>query len=158
MPNPLLSTGDIAPEFTLQSDEGVPFSLTDQRGKSLVIYFYPRDNTPGCTTEANEFNSLLEEFEAAGVQVVGISPDGLESHRKFRTGQHLRFPLLSDDGREVARRFGVFRTKKMYGREVEGIVRSTFLIDAEGRIAELWDNVRAKGHAARVLERVKKGV
>lgn len=155
MPNPLIHVGDPAPEFTLKDDEGTPFSITDQRGRMIVLYFYPRDNTPGCTAEAQEFNALLDDFHALDVHVVGVSPDGLQSHQKFKTGQHLRFPLLSDDGREVARRYGVFRTKKMYGKEVEGIVRSTFLIDADGRVAHVWDNVRAKGHAAKVLDRVR---
>lgn len=158
MANPIITVGDAAPEFILKTDEGKPFSLADQQGKALVLYFYPRDNTPGCTVEAQEFSALVDDFAAAGVQVVGISPDGMESHQKFKSGQHIRYTLLTDDEKDVARRYGVFRKKKMYGKEVEGIVRSTFLVDAEGRIAHVWDNVRAKGHAAKVLERVRKGV
>ena len=158
MANPIINEGDAAPEFILKTDEGTPFSLADQRGQAVVLYFYPRDNTPGCTVEAQEFSALVDEFKAAGVQVVGISPDGMESHQKFKKGQHIRYTLLTDDEKDVARRYGVFRKKKMYGKEVEGIVRSTFLIDAGGQIAHVWDNVRAKGHAAKVLERVRKGV
>ncbi len=134
-------------EITLRSE--------DLKGKWTVIYFYPRDNTPGCTTEAKEFTKLREEFEKLGVRTIGISRQSVESHRKFRKKHELGIVLLSDPNAEVHKAFGAWGRKKMYGKEVEGVIRSTFLVSPDGEIVREWKNVRAKGHAAKVLEEVK---
>ncbi len=128
----------------------------DLKGKWTVIYFYPRDNTPGCTTEAKEFTKLREEFEKLGVRIIGISRQSVESHQKFREKHGLGIVLLSDPNAEVHRSFGEWGKKKMYGKEVEGVIRSTFLVSPDGEIVREWKKVRAKGHAAKVLETVKK--
>lgn len=155
MANPKLNVGDLAPDFALRSDDrDDAIRLHDLRGAPVIVYFYPKDSTPGCTTEACDFRDQISDFNDAGITVLGISPDSLKSHAKFREKHELNFPLLSDEEHRVAEEWGVWRTKKMYGREFEGIVRSTFLIDAEGRIAALWDKVRVKGHITKVLEAV----
>jgi peroxiredoxin Q/BCP len=150
------------PEFRLkgidESENEVEISSGDLKGKWAVIYFYPRDNTPGCTTEAKEFTELKEEFDKLGVQVIGISRQSVESHKRFREKHGLRITLLSDPDAEVHKAFGAWGKKKMYGKEVEGVIRSTFLIDPEGNIVKEWKNVKAKGHAAKVLEEVKRVV
>jgi len=128
----------------------------DLIGKWTVIYFYPRDNTPGCTTEAKEFSTLQEEFDKLGVRIIGISRQSVESHKRFREKHELRITLLSDPDAEIHKSFGAWGKKKMYGKGVEGVIRSTFLISPEGVIVKEWKNVRAKGHAAKVLEEVKK--
>lgn len=155
MANPKLNVGDLAPDFTLKSDDrDEAIRLQDLRGAPVIVYFYPKDNTPGCTTQACDFRDQISDFNDAGITVLGISPDSLKSHAKFREKHELNFPLLSDEDHRVADKWGVWRTKKMYGREFDGIVRSTFLLDAEGRIAALWDKVRVKGHITKVLEAV----
>lgn len=150
--NPKLSSGDSAPEFELESDDGETVALEDFEGERLVLYFYPHDMTPGCTTEACDFRDNLEEFHAAGWNVVGISPDDLESHGEFRDKYDLNFPLLSDAEHEVADRYGVWREKHDFGRTYEGVVRSTFLIDADGTIVDIYDEVRATGHVSRLID------
>ncbi len=147
--------GKRAPDFSLPSDDGKTYSLSDFQGKWLVLYFYPRDNTSGCTTEAKEFSELLEEFRRLGAEVVGVSPQGPESHAKFRQKHGLKVLLLSDENREVIKAYGAWGVKKRYGKEHEGVIRSTFLIDPQGVIRKAWRNVRAKGHAAKVLEALK---
>jgi len=149
--NPKLSSGDAAPDFELESDRGETVSLSDFEGERLVLYFYPHDMTPGCTTEACDFRDNLEEFRADGWKVVGISPDDRESHEEFRDKYDLNFPLLTDTDHEVADRYGVWREKNNFGRTYEGVVRSTFLIDENGSILEIYDDVRATGHVSRLL-------
>ena len=149
--NPKLSIGDPAPEFELESDDGTTISLEDFDGEHLVLYFYPRDMTPGCTTEACDFRDNLETFHAEGWNVVGVSPDPVDSHQEFRDKYDLNFPLLADTDNEVAKKYGVWREKQNYGRTYEGVVRSTFLIDEHGEIVDIFDNVRATGHVDRLL-------
>lgn len=133
--------GQPAPDFALPTD-GEPLVLSSLRGRTVVLYFYPKDNTPGCTTQACDFRDNMEAIAAAGVTVVGVSPDAPKSHAKFRADHGLTFPLVADTEQVAARAYGVWRTKKQYGREYEGIVRSTFLIDPAGVIRHIWDGVR----------------
>jgi peroxiredoxin Q/BCP len=152
----MLKEGDRAPHFCLKGiderGEEREFCLEDLLGGRLILYFYPKDNTPGCTTEACDFRDSLEKLLARGYKVVGISPDSLNSHRRFREKYGLNFPLLSDPDKEVARAYGAYGKKRMYGRVTEGIIRSTFLIDEEGRILKVWYNVKAKGHVADLMK------
>jgi peroxiredoxin Q/BCP len=150
--NPLLDAGKRAPAFTLPSTDGEKFRLTEHRGRWIVVYFYPKDLTAGCTTEANDFQAALTQFETLGAVVVGISPDPMTQHEKFAAKLDLEFELLSDRDAKVALKYGVWRTKKNYGREYMGIVRSTFLVDPSGKIARVWDNIRVKGHVDKVLQ------
>lgn len=145
--------GSPAPAFTAATDEG-PLTLASLRGTRVVLYFYPKDSTPGCTLEAREFAVLHDRFVAAGVRVFGVSKDPVRSHTKFRAKEGLPFPLVSDEG-GLCEAYGSWRRKTLYGREYDGIARITFLIDAEGRVEHVWDPVRAKGHAAEVLARVE---
>jgi peroxiredoxin Q/BCP len=147
-----LETGDRAPAFSLPDQDGAKVALKDFAGAPLVVYFYPADDTPGCTKEACQFNDNLRAFDRAGVAVVGISPDGAASHRAFRSKFGLRFPLLSDEKHAVMERYGAWGEKTLYGRKTVGVIRSTFLIDAKGKVARAWYGVRADGHAAKVLE------
>lgn len=149
--NPVLTEGEKAPEFTLASDTEGDVSLSDYRGQKVVLYFYPKDMTPGCTTQACDFRDNLAQISEEGWQVLGVSPDSVERHEKFRAKHDLNFPLLADPEHEVAKTYGVYREKKNYGKTYMGIVRSTFLIDEEGVIEEIQDNVRAKGHVERLL-------
>lgn len=151
-----LQVGDRAPDFTLLSDEGKEVSLSDFRGKKVVLYFYPKDMTPTCTEQACQFRDSHRAFREAGAEVIGISPDDAARHARFRDKHGLSFPLLADPDRTAAEAYGVWQLKKMYGREYMGIVRSTFLIDEKGTIAALWRNVRLKGHLDRVLAELKK--
>jgi len=146
-----LRPGDLAPGFRLPDQDGRPVDLEDLRGRRVVLYFYPRDGTPGCTTEACQFDQVLEEFAALGVEVLGVSGDDPASHRSFRDGHGLRFRLLSDAGHRVAAAYGAFGERRRYGRPVTGVIRSTFLIDEVGQVTRAWYGVRADGHAARVL-------
>ncbi|MDX1626965.1 MAG: peroxiredoxin [Wenzhouxiangellaceae bacterium] len=138
----------------LESTDG-PLSLQSFRGRPLVVYFYPRDNTPGCTRESQDFRDLHDEFEAAGAAIVGVSRDSLKSHEKFAAKHEFPFPLISDPDETLCRQFDVIKEKNMYGRKVMGIERSTFLIDAEGNVAREWRKVRVPDHAAEVLEAVR---
>lgn len=144
-------TGDIAPAFTLPRDGGGEVSLADFAGKPVVVYFYPRDDTPGCTTEAIEFSAEAEAFAAAGAVVIGISKDSVKSHEKFRDKHGLGLILASDETSDTAERYGVWREKAMYGKTFLGIERATFLIGADGRIARAWPKVKVAGHVAEVL-------
>ncbi|WP_270730737.1 peroxiredoxin [Shimia sp. Alg240-R146] len=144
-----------APDFTLPSTQGADVTLSELRPAPVVLFFYPRDNTSGCTKESIAFSELLPEFEAAGAQVFGISKDSLTSHDKFIAKQNLTVPLLSDEHGSACEDFGVWAEKKMYGKTFMGIVRSTFLIDADGNIARHWPKVKVDGHAAEVLEALK---
>lgn len=146
-----LEVGSVAPEIDLPTDNGGHFRLSDQKGKAVVVYFYPKDDTSGCTKEAQEFTALAADFTAKGVTVVGISPDSPKSHGKFREKYGLAITLVSDEEKTVAEAYGVWVEKSMYGKKYMGIERSTFLIDAEGKIAQVWSKVKVPGHAAAVL-------
>ncbi|HZV50891.1 MAG TPA: thioredoxin-dependent thiol peroxidase [Candidatus Dormibacteraeota bacterium] len=152
-----LRPGDPAPDFRLPDQDGRPVDLRDLRGRRVVMYFYPRDGTPGCTVEACQFNDALAGFTALGVEVLGVSGDDAASHRSFREGHGLRFRLLTDADHRVATAYGAFGERRLYGRPVTGVIRSTFLIDEEGRVAHAWYGVRANGHAARVLAEAERG-
>ena len=143
--------GDRAPAFSLLDQDGKTVSLADFAGRKVVIYFYPADDTPGCTKEACQFNDLLADFSTFGVDVVGISPDGGDSHRRFRTKYGLGLRLASDPSYATMKRYGAWGEKTLYGRVSIGVIRSTFLVDAEGRIERIWRHVKADGHAAKVL-------
>ena len=146
-----LQAGAKAPEFTLPDQDGKAVSLSDFAGRQVVVFFYPADDTPGCTKEACQFNENLAAFERSGATVVGISPDGDVKHRKFRDKYGLTFPLLSDADRSVMAAYGAYGEKTMYGKKTVGVIRSTFLVGADGTIERAWYNVRADGHAAKVL-------
>src|SRR5262245_31431377 len=149
-----LQPGDPAPDFTLPDQEGRPVALAGYRGRRVVVYFYPQDDTPGCTKEACQFNDSLADFTSRGVEVLGISADDADSHRRFRAKYGLGFTLLTDPGHQVATRYGAYGEKMLYGRPTTGVIRSTFLVDGEGRVERAWYGVRADGHAARVLTEV----
>ncbi|NEW08098.1 thioredoxin-dependent thiol peroxidase [Paenibacillus sp. SYP-B3998] len=146
------TTRRVAPDFTLPASSGSNVSLRDYQGKKLVIYFYPKDHTPACTQESCDFRDYNGKFAEFGVEVIGISPDDLKAHDKFIVKHGFPFLLLSDSDHQVAEKFGVWALKKLYGREYMGIVRSTFLIDEEGMIAQEWSNVRVKNHVQSVLD------
>jgi peroxiredoxin Q/BCP len=145
----------VVPDFSLPSTAGSDFSLRAARGRPLVLYFYPRDNTPGCTLEGQDFQRLLPAFRRLGVRVCGVSRDSLAAHAKFCAKFAFDFELLADEDGSVCRQFDVIHAKNMYGRKVLGIVRSTFLIDAAGRLRQQWRKVKVDGHAAEVLEAAK---
>lgn len=149
--------GELAPEFTLPADDGSAVSLKSFRGKRVVLYFYPKDNTSGCTTQACELRDSHSALQAKGAVVLGVSPDPLSSHVKFRDKFQLNFPLLSDEDHEVAKAYGVWKEKSMYGRKYWGIERSTFIIDEGGVVVEAWRKVKPKGHAERVAEALAAG-
>jgi len=142
-------------DFSLLATSGLDFALSRQAGKAVVLYFYPKDATPGCTTEAQEFRDLHPQFVAAGAEVFGISRDSLKSHENFKAKQNLPFELISDPDEVACQQFGVIKQKKLYGKEVRGIERSTFVIDREGSLRREWRGVKVPGHAAEVLEFVK---
>ncbi len=148
-------TGREAPDFTLPDAEGSPVSLASLRGRWVVLYFYPKDDTPGCTVEAQEFTAHHEAFESAEAVVLGVSPDPPERHARFRDKYGLRVRLLADPDHQVMEAYGAWGEKTLYGRKTVGVIRSTVLIDPQGRIAAHWPRVRAKGHAAAVLERLQ---
>ena len=148
-----LEVGAEAPDCTLADDQGNQVQLSSLRGKPVVIYFYPADDTPGCTKEACAFRDSREEW-SADAHVVGISPDDVDSHRKFHAKFNLNFPLLADVGHKVAESFGAWREKNMYGKVSMGIVRSTFLIDAHGKVAKVWKKVSVEGHERQVLDAI----
>ena len=145
-----LQAGDTAPPFSRHDHTGALVSNTDFAGRSVVLYFYPKAFTPGCTTESCDFRDNYAAFQKAGFEVLGISPDPVERLEAFRDEYGLPFPLLSDPDHSMAEAYGGWGIKKNYGKEYEGLIRSTFMIDSEGRISHAWYNVRAKGHAGRV--------
>ena len=150
-----LSPGDPAPDFTLPDADGKPVSLADLRGRRVIVYFYPAASTPGCTTEACDFRDNLGELNDAGVDVLGISPDAPGKLAKFRDAEGLTFPLLSDPDKQVLTAWGAYGEKQMYGKTVQGVIRSTFLVDAEGGIEQALYNVRATGHVAKLRKDLK---
>jgi peroxiredoxin Q/BCP len=147
-----LRTGDTAPEFELPGDGGRSVTLASRRGKKTVLYFYPKDDTSGCTREAIDFNRLRPAFGDAGAEVVGVSPDSPKSHDAFKAKHKLEFPLASDEAKTVCEAYGVWVEKSMYGRKYMGVERTTVLIGADGRIARIWSKVKVPGHADEVLE------
>jgi thioredoxin-dependent peroxiredoxin len=147
----MLNAGDKAPDIQVQTDAGETFRLSDLAGKRVVLYFYPKADTPGCTIEACEFRDEGKAFAKKDVAIVGVSPDKTTAQAKFKTKYGLPFTLLADDGKSVAQAYGVWKEKNMYGKKVMGIERTTFLIGADGRIEKIWPKVKAKGHAAAVL-------
>ena len=147
-----LVKGDKAPAFTLTDHDGKTVSLSDFKGQQVILYFYPKDDTPGCTKEACQFNDLRQSFADQGAEVLGISPDGAESHQRFRGRYELAIRLLSDPSHEVMERYGAWGEKTLYGRKSLGVIRSTFLISGDGLIERAWYNVRADGHASQVLD------
>lgn len=146
-----LESGAKAPAFTLQNQSGAKVSLRDVAGERAVVYFYPADDTPGCTKEACQFNDGLARFATLGVRVIGISPDGADKHVAFRNKFGLAFDLLSDPDKKVMTKYGAYGEKMMYGKRVNGVIRSTFVIGPTGTIEHVWYNVRADGHATKVL-------
>ena len=148
--------GSKLPAFKLPTDDGGTVGPADLAGRPAVIYFYPKDDTPGCTAEAMDFTRLAPEFRAAGVAVIGISPDSVKKHQKFREKYELHVRLAADEDHAVADKFGVWIEKSMYGRKYMGVDRSTFLIDAKGRVAEAWRKVKVPGHAEEVLAAARK--
>ncbi|MCB9766609.1 MAG: thioredoxin-dependent thiol peroxidase [Candidatus Omnitrophica bacterium] len=147
--------GKKAPAFSLPSSTGKKISLKDLAGKKVVLYFYPKDNTPGCTTEACAFRDAHKSFEKSDTVILGVSPDGIASHEKFINKYDLPFVLLADEDHAVAEKYGVWQEKSMYGKKFMGIVRATFVIDREGKIAKIFPKVKVKGHDDEVLEAVK---
>ncbi|GAB2676456.1 thioredoxin-dependent thiol peroxidase [Nocardia goodfellowii] len=145
-----LSPGDTAPAFTLPDADGNEVSLADYRGRKVIVYFYPAASTPGCTKQACDFRDSLAELEGAGIEVVGISPDKPAKLAKFRDAEKLTFPLLSDPDKSVLNAYGAFGEKTMYGKTVVGVIRSTFLVDENGKIEVAQYNVRATGHVAKL--------
>jgi peroxiredoxin Q/BCP len=151
----MIEEGRKAPDFKLLSDEGKPVRLSALKGRAVVVYFYPKDDTSGCTAEAKDFTRLAPDFAAAGAAVVGISPDGVASHRKFKDKHGLSVLLAADEDTAVATAYGVWVEKSMYGRKYMGVERSTFLVDAKGRVARAWRKVKVPGHAEEVLAAVR---
>lgn len=147
----MIREGDVAPDFELESDSGEPVKLSELRGRRVILYFYPKDDTSGCTKEACGFRDNLDRLDEHGATVLGVSPDGLASHAKFRAKYDLNFPLLSDPDHAVAGAYGAWGKKKMYGREFEGILRSTFVIDAEGLVEKVYAKVKPAEHAEQIL-------
>jgi thioredoxin-dependent peroxiredoxin len=150
-----LTVAAAAPEIDIPNSDDRPIALADLAGKYAVLYFYPKDNTPGCTTEALDFSRLLPDFQAANAIVYGVSPDSVASHCKFIAKQGLKVELLSDVDRELAERYGVWQLKKFMGKEYMGVVRSTFLLDPQGKIVAIWSPVKVKGHAEIVLHKLQ---
>jgi peroxiredoxin Q/BCP len=144
-----------APDFTLAADDGSKVKLSDLRGSPVVLYWYPKDDTPGCTKEACAFRDRKQALKKLGAKVLGVSADDLTSHEAFRDKYELNFPLLSDPDHKVAEKYGAWREKNMYGKKSMGIQRSTFLIDSEGRVAKVWKKVNVDGHDEEVIEAIK---
>lgn len=151
----MVTEGTTAPDVKLATDDGKQLELSALKGRPVVLYFYPKDDTPGCTTEAKDFSCLIDDFNKAGAEVIGVSPDGAKSHQKFRDKFELKVKLASDEDKSIAEAFGVWVEKSMYGKTYMGVARSTFLIDASGRIAKAWPKVKVAGHAEEVLAAVK---
>jgi len=150
----MLEIGDKVPDFCLPNQDEEEICLRDIKGRWIVLYFYPKDNTPGCTTEACDFTAALPDFEGLHAVVLGVSPDSPKKHRNFIEKKGLKITLLADEEKELCKTFGVWQLKKNYGREYMGVVRSTFIIDPDGKIAAKWEKVRVKGHVEAVKEKL----
>ncbi|MCC6241354.1 MAG: thioredoxin-dependent thiol peroxidase [Gemmatimonadaceae bacterium] len=146
-----LQPGAAAPDFTVLTDAGENLTLSSLRGRPVVLYFYPKDDTSGCTTEACEFRDLFPRFDGSKAVILGVSPDSVKSHVKFKTKYELPFTLLADTEKEIAQAYGVWKEKSMYGRKYMGVERTTFLIDAKGKVATVFEKVKPAGHAAAVM-------
>lgn len=151
----MIDAGSKAPDFTLASDGGGTVSLKDFKGRKLVLYFYPKDDTSGCTSEAKDFNALRDSFREAGADILGVSPDSVASHDKFKAKYGLAFPLAADETKTMLKAYGVWVEKSMYGKKYMGVERTTMLIDANGTIARVWRKVKVPGHAVEVLAAAK---
>lgn len=152
----MLKVGDKAPEFCLPNQDETQICLRDIKGKWLVLYFYPKDNTAGCTAEACDFTEALPEFDDMDAVILGVSPDSPKKHRNFIEKKNLKITLLADEESEVSQKYGVWQLKKMCGKEYMGIVRTTFLINPEGKIEKIWEKVKVKGHVEAVKEALAK--
>lgn len=150
-----IEEGQPAPDFTLAADDGAKVKLKNQRGSPVVLYFYPRDDTPGCTKEACAFRDRQRELQSLGAKVLGVSTDDVASHVKFRDKYQLTFPLLADTDHQVAEKYGAWQEKNMYGKKSWGVQRSTFLIDAQGVVRKVWRRVKVEGHDQQVLEALR---
>ena len=152
IPFVMISEGDTVPKFELEDSDGNKIKSMDLKGKKHVIYFYPKDFTPGCTTEADEFSKDYNKFKKSGIEILGISPDDVKSHKKFCEKMGIRYVLLADTDKEVSKKFGVWGKKKFMGKEYMGVIRSTFLVDEKGKIFKVFPKVKAAGHAKEVLD------
>lgn len=146
----MIKEGDRTPQFSLPADDGTVFTRDSLKGKNTVLYFYPKDDTTGCTKEACEFRDAFPRFGKTDAQVIGVSPDSIESHRKFKKKYQLPFPLLADEGHKLADEFGVWKQKSMYGRTYMGVERTTVIIDRDGRVARIFPKVKVEGHVQEV--------
>jgi thioredoxin-dependent peroxiredoxin len=153
--NEALAVGDPAPDFTVQATNGKTIALKDLRGKNVVLYFYPKDDTPGCTVEACGFRDRLLDIEKLNAVVLGVSPDSVSSHDKFVTKFQLTFPLLADEDKKIAHAYGVWVEKSMYGKKYMGVARTTFLIDKNGKIARIFTGVKPEGHNQEIIDALK---
>ena len=147
----MLETNIKAPDFELLDENGTPKNLSDYLGKPVLLYFYPKDDTPGCTTEACEFRDDYDQYENAGVIILGVSPDSPKSHKKFKEKYNLPFTLLSDEDHSICKLYEVWGKKSMYGKEYYGVLRTSFLINSDGQLIEIFENVKPKGHSHQVL-------
>ena len=150
-----IQSGIQAPDFNLADENGTPRKLSDYRGKPVVLYFYPKDDTPGCTKEACAFRDDWHVYQQAGVAILGVSPDNSKSHLKFKEKYNLPFPLLADEGHRVCDLYGAWGPKKMMGKEYDGVLRTTFLIGPDGQIVRVFENVKPDGHSLEILEALK---
>ena len=151
----MLKVGDTAPDFSALSDDGTTVTLSELKGKSIVLYFYPKDDTPGCTVESCDFRDSLSKLHGHGIIVLGVSRDDVKSHQKFKTKYTLNFPLIADTDEKVCNLYDVIVEKNMYGKKVRGIERSTFLIDTQGKISHIWRPVKVEGHVDEILSILK---
>lgn len=153
-----VKAGDIAPDFTLMDETGSPQTLTSYRGNYVVLYFYPKDDTPGCTTEACNFRDDYSAYQETGITILGVSPDSTQSHAKFKAKYNLPFPLLADEDHKICDLYGTWGPKKFMGRSYEGVLRTTFLIDPEGKIIKVFEKVKPAEHSKEVLAEISRGV
>lgn len=150
----MLKPGDKAPDFSLPADDGKTYSLKDFKGKKLILYFYPKDDTDGCTKEACAFRDNIKKFESKNTIVIGVSKDDINSHKKFRDKYKLNFPLISDENLDILKKYGVWQEKSMFGNKYMGIVRTTFLINEKGIIEKIWEKVKVPGHIEKLLKEI----